>query len=88
MGPLIIPTEISAQDFEKITQDLLDSEKAARLKGLYEADHNDNSHCFVLKKSVEENGDALDELVHLCENLLQKCFEGEKQLWKYFQPGK
>ena len=87
MGPMVIPKDISAQDFEKITQDLLNNTLAAKLKELYEKDDNDNCRSFVLKKGVEENSEAVEELVGICNSLLLKCFEGEKYLWKYFQPG-
>lgn len=88
MGPLVIPRKISTDDFERISQNLLDQSKAARLEDIYERDYNDNTNCFVLKRSAEENIETLEELASICDNLLLKCFEGEKYLWKYFQPGK
>ena len=84
---MIIPREISAQDFDKIL-DLLDKTVAARLSELYEKDENDCARSFVLKENVEENSEVVEELVGICDKLLHKCFEGEKFLWTYFQPGK
>ena len=83
---MIIPREIAVHDFE-IMLNLLNKDAAAKFNDMYEKDENDYSRSFVLKDGVEENSDAVEELVSICDCLLHKCFEGEKFLWKYFQPG-
>ena len=83
---MIIPREIVVHDFE-IMLNLLNKDAASKFNDLYEKEENDYARSFVLKDGVEENSDAVEELVSICDSLLHKCFEGEKFLWKYFQPG-
>ncbi|XP_065060677.1 uncharacterized protein LOC135687967 [Rhopilema esculentum] len=85
VGPMTIPTEITSADFEKMAS-LLPDDKAAHLKKCYEVEENDNSRPYVLKRSVEEDNEVKENLVSICKALLSKCFEGEKDLWKNFQP--
>ena len=83
---MIIPREFPVLEFKKIL-DLLGPALATKLEQFYEKDENDYSRSFVLNNSVEKNSEAVEELVNICDSLLIKCFEGEKFLWEYFQPG-
>ena len=83
---MTIPTQITSADFEKMAS-LLPGDKAAHLKKCYEVEENDNCRPYVLKRSVEEDSEVKENLVSICKALLSKCFEGEKDLWKNFQPG-
>ena len=86
MGPLTIPREICAKDFEKMVH-LLPEDKKTKFRQLYEKDENYSNPVFALKKDVDESNEKIEELLNIFKIFSTKCFEGEKDLWKHIQPG-
>lgn len=87
MGPLTIPREICAKEFNKMVY-LLPEDKKTKFRQLYEKDENYSNPIFALKKDVEDSNEKMEELLSIFKIFSTKCFEGEKDLWKHIQPGK